>query len=193
MRANEIAAAHIAHGSSVTWRSQSTRRSEPIAAAAARIASISACAVGSRAAIVALRARAITAPPRTITQPIGTSPSAAAVRASTSASSMNDGIARSHLQNLLFRAPRYAMIDRKSEIDAERIAKRIARAGLCSRREAEQWILAGRVEVNGKKIASPALDVRAADRILVDGKSLPERDRTRLFLYHKPRGLVTSA
>ena len=85
------------------------------------------------------------------------------------------------------------MIDRKSEIDAERIAKRIARAGLCSRREAEQWILAGRVEVNGKKIASPALDVRAADRILVDGKSLPERDRTRLFLYHKPRGLVTSA
>jgi 23S rRNA pseudouridine2605 synthase len=85
------------------------------------------------------------------------------------------------------------MIDRKSEMDAERIAKRIARAGLCSRREAEQWILAGRVEVNGRKIASPALDVRAVDRIAVDGTPLPERERTRLFLYHKPRGLVTSA
>jgi 23S rRNA pseudouridine2605 synthase len=85
------------------------------------------------------------------------------------------------------------MIDRKSEQEGERVAKRIARAGLCSRREAEQWILAGRVEVNGRKIASPALDVRAVDRIAVDGKPLPERERTRLFLYHKPRGLVTSA
>jgi 23S rRNA pseudouridine2605 synthase len=85
------------------------------------------------------------------------------------------------------------MTRRKSEQEGERIAKRIARAGLCSRREAEQWILAGRVEVNGKKIASPALDVTAADRIRVDGKPLPERERTRLFLFHKPRGLVTSA
>ena len=85
------------------------------------------------------------------------------------------------------------MTDRKSETDAERIAKRIARAGLCSRREAEQWILAGRVAVNGKTIASPALDVSAADRIWVDGKPLPGRERTRLFLHHKPRGLVTSA
>jgi 23S rRNA pseudouridine2605 synthase len=85
------------------------------------------------------------------------------------------------------------MIDGKSEQEGERIAKAIARAGLCSRREAEQWILAGRVEVNGRKIASPALDVRASDRIAVDGKPLPERERTRLFLHHKPRGLVTSA
>jgi 23S rRNA pseudouridine2605 synthase len=85
------------------------------------------------------------------------------------------------------------MTRRKSEREGERIAKRIARAGLCSRREAEQWIFAGRVEVNGKKIASPALDVSAADRIKVDGKPLPERERTRLFLYHKRRGLVTSA
>src|SRR5437667_173748 len=85
------------------------------------------------------------------------------------------------------------MISRKSEQEGERIAKRIARAGLCSRREAEQWIFAGRVEVNGNPIASPALNVSAADRIKVDGKPLPERERTRLFLYHKPRGLVTSA
>ena len=106
---------------------------------------------------------------------------------------MNDGIARMHPESLLFRAPRYVMMNRKSEQEGERIAKAMARAGLCSRREAEQWILAGRVEVNGKPIASPALNVSAADRIRVDGKPLPQRERTRLFLYRKPRGLVTSA
>jgi 23S rRNA pseudouridine2605 synthase len=74
----------------------------------------------------------------------------------------------------------------------ERIAKVIARAGLCSRREAEAWIAAGRVAVNGAVIASPALNVTAADRISVDGKALPTRERTRLFLYHKPAGLVTT-
>src|SRR4029453_14468689 len=74
----------------------------------------------------------------------------------------------------------------------ERIAKVMARAGLRSRREAEQWIAAGRVAVNGQVIASPALDVTADDRISVDGKPLPHRERTRLFLFHKPRGLVTS-
>jgi 23S rRNA pseudouridine2605 synthase len=68
----------------------------------------------------------------------------------------------------------------------------IARAGLASRREAEAWIAAGRVSVNGAAITSPALDVTAADRIAVDGQPLPERERTRLFLYHKPRGLVTT-
>jgi 23S rRNA pseudouridine2605 synthase len=74
----------------------------------------------------------------------------------------------------------------------ERIAKVMARAGLCSRREAEAWIAAGRVAVNGEKIASPALNVTRADRIMVDGKPLPGAERTRLFLYHKPRGLVTT-
>src|SRR5229473_300508 len=74
----------------------------------------------------------------------------------------------------------------------ERIAKAIARAGLASRREAEDWIAAGRVAVNGKVIDSPALNVTAADRVTVDGKALPARERTRLFLYHKPRGLVTT-
>jgi 23S rRNA pseudouridine2605 synthase len=76
--------------------------------------------------------------------------------------------------------------------EGERIAKAIARAGLASRREAEIWIAAGRVAVNGKKIASPALNVTPADRVTVDGKSLPIRERTRLFLFHKPRGLVTT-
>jgi 23S rRNA pseudouridine2605 synthase len=74
----------------------------------------------------------------------------------------------------------------------ERIAKVIARAGLASRREAEAWIAAGRVAVNGTLISSPALNVTPADRIAVDGAPLRARERTRLFLYHKPRGLVTT-
>ncbi|MBS0534858.1 MAG: rRNA pseudouridine synthase [Proteobacteria bacterium] len=74
----------------------------------------------------------------------------------------------------------------------ERIAKVMARAGLASRREAEAWIEAGRVSVNGKVISSPALNVTAADRIVIDGQPMPRRERTRLFLYSKPRGLVTT-
>jgi 23S rRNA pseudouridine2605 synthase len=74
----------------------------------------------------------------------------------------------------------------------ERIAKVMARAGLASRREAEAWIAAGRVSVNGAVITSPALNVTPADRIVVDGTPLPQRERTRLFLYHKPRNLVTT-
>jgi len=80
----------------------------------------------------------------------------------------------------------------ESTAAGDRIAKVMARAGLCSRREAEAWITQGRVSVNGQTIASPALNVTAADTISVDGKPLPKRERTRLFLYHKPRGLVTT-
>jgi 23S rRNA pseudouridine2605 synthase len=74
----------------------------------------------------------------------------------------------------------------------ERIAKIVARAGLCSRRDAEEWITQGRVAVNGRIITSPALDVTANDIVTIDGAALPARERTRLFLYHKPRGLVTT-
>jgi 23S rRNA pseudouridine2605 synthase len=74
----------------------------------------------------------------------------------------------------------------------ERIAKVVSRAGLASRRDAEQWIVQGRVTVNGRVINSPALDVTANDVITVDGKPLPARERTRLFLFHKPRGLMTT-
>src|SRR3954469_13700370 len=81
----------------------------------------------------------------------------------------------------------------QNQHEGERIAKVIARAGLCSRREAEAWIVAGRVAVNHQKIASPALNVRPSDTIMVDGKPLPGAERTRLFLYHKPRGLVTTS
>ena len=74
----------------------------------------------------------------------------------------------------------------------ERIAKVVARAGLASRRDAEEWITQGRVTVNGRVINSPALDVTGNDVIAVDGKPLPPRERTRLFMFHKPRGLMTT-
>ncbi|MGA2289476.1 pseudouridine synthase [Bradyrhizobium sp.] len=74
----------------------------------------------------------------------------------------------------------------------ERIAKVVSRAGLASRRDAEEWIVQGRVTVNGRVINSPALDVTPNDVVTVDGKPLPPRERTRLFLFHKPRGLMTT-
>jgi 23S rRNA pseudouridine2605 synthase len=74
----------------------------------------------------------------------------------------------------------------------ERIAKVVSRAGLASRRDAEEWIMQGRVSVNGRVINSPALDVTANDAITVDGKPLPPRERTRLWMFHKPRGLMTT-
>ncbi|MBV9954869.1 MAG: rRNA pseudouridine synthase [Pseudolabrys sp.] len=76
--------------------------------------------------------------------------------------------------------------------EGERIAKVIARAGLASRREAEAWIAAGRVAVNGAPISSPALNITEADQVTVDGEPLRARERTRLFLHHKVRGTVTT-
>ena len=73
-----------------------------------------------------------------------------------------------------------------------RIAKAMAHAGLCSRRDAEKWIEAGRVKVNGKKLTTPALVVSASDKITVDGKELPQAQVPRLWRYHKPKGLLTS-
>ena len=74
----------------------------------------------------------------------------------------------------------------------ERIAKRLARAGLCSRRDAERWIAAGRVKVDGDVLQTPAFVVTDKSLIEVDGKPLPDADRPRLWRYHKPPGeLVT--
>jgi 23S rRNA pseudouridine2605 synthase len=84
------------------------------------------------------------------------------------------------------------MSDKTNDKSGERIAKVMARAGLASRREAEVWIADGRVSVNGAVISSPALNVRPSDRIVIDGTPMPTAERTRLFLYHKPRGLVTT-
>lgn len=75
----------------------------------------------------------------------------------------------------------------------DRIAKVLARAGIASRREAERMIEAGRVAVNGRLIDSPALNVTAKDRVTVDGKPVSEPEPSRLWLYHKPQGLVTTA
>ena len=77
-------------------------------------------------------------------------------------------------------------------METERIAKRMARAGLCSRREAESWIAAKRVRVNGKTIDSPALNVGPEDVILIDNKPLAASEPTRLWLYHKPPGFMTT-
>ncbi|ESR24964.1 pseudouridine synthase [Lutibaculum baratangense] len=76
--------------------------------------------------------------------------------------------------------------------DEERIAKRIARSGVCSRRDAEKLIADGRVSVNGKVLATPAVTVGPKDRIAIDGQPLAEPEPTRLWLYHKPKGLVAT-
>ncbi|GLQ21936.1 pseudouridine synthase [Algimonas porphyrae] len=76
--------------------------------------------------------------------------------------------------------------------DSERIAKRLSRAGVASRREAERMIEAGRVSVNGKRLDTPAFTVTAKDDIEVDGKPLAAKEPPRLWRYHKPPGLVTS-
>lgn len=74
----------------------------------------------------------------------------------------------------------------------ERIAKVIARAGLCSRREAERWIGEGRVSVDGEVITSAALNVTTTQGIIVDGRPLPAADQRRLWRYHKPPGVLTT-
>jgi len=75
---------------------------------------------------------------------------------------------------------------------AERIAKLLARVGLCSRRDAERWIAAGRVSVDGHILTTPAVTVTAANDVRVDGTPLPTPDRPRLWRYHKPAGLDTT-
>jgi 23S rRNA pseudouridine2605 synthase len=74
----------------------------------------------------------------------------------------------------------------------ERIAKVMARAGLCSRREAERWIEDGRVQVNGDFLRSPAVAVTNDDQVLVDGKALPPRELARVWRFYKPVGVLTT-
>jgi len=79
-----------------------------------------------------------------------------------------------------------------SEYEGERIAKIIARAGICSRRDAERLVTDGRVTVNGKTIETPAINLEPDDIVAVDGERIPARGRPRLWRYHKPAGLVTT-
>jgi len=74
----------------------------------------------------------------------------------------------------------------------ERIAKFMARSGVCSRRQAEELIKQKRVSVNGVLIESPAFNVEGNEKILLDGEKLPAIEQTRLWLYHKPTGLLTT-
>ncbi len=82
--------------------------------------------------------------------------------------------------------------DPSASEEGERIAKRLARAGVASRRDAEALIEAGRVTLNGQVLTSPAINVTAGDAITIDGDPIPAIERTRLFLFHKPAGLVTT-
>lgn len=77
--------------------------------------------------------------------------------------------------------------------EGERIAKRLARAGICSRRDAERMIAEGRVTVDGTVLTSPALNVTDKNRIVVDGKPLTAAEAPRLWRYHKPAGVITTA
>ena len=77
--------------------------------------------------------------------------------------------------------------------EGERVAKLIARAGLCSRREAERLVVERRVAVDGRVLDSPAFNVRPGQRVTVDGKPLPAAEPVRLFRYHKPAGLLVAA
>jgi 23S rRNA pseudouridine2605 synthase len=79
-----------------------------------------------------------------------------------------------------------------SSPEAERIAKFLARAGVCSRRDAERLIAEGRVKLNGKVLDTPAVKVTAADKVQVDGRPIGAAEETRMWRYHKPSGLVTT-
>jgi 23S rRNA pseudouridine2605 synthase len=79
------------------------------------------------------------------------------------------------------------------ETGPERIAKAIARSGLCSRREAERWIINGQVKLNSKILTECGVNVTSKDVIEVNGKPLPNKVITKLWMYHKQRGyLVTN-
>src|SRR5262245_11697263 len=79
-----------------------------------------------------------------------------------------------------------------SNAEGERIAKFLARAGVCSRRDAERLIADGRVKLNGKVLDTPAVKVTERDKVLVDGQPVGAAAPTRLWRYHKPAGLVTT-
>ena len=85
-----------------------------------------------------------------------------------------------------------AKTERTDTKEGERIAKVIARSGLCSRRDAERLIEAGRVRLNGRVLATPAVNVTERDDIRVDRKPLPKTEAPQLWRYHKPAGLITS-
>jgi 23S rRNA pseudouridine2605 synthase len=85
------------------------------------------------------------------------------------------------------------MVKGGSSFEGERIAKVLARAGVCSRRDAERLIAEGRVAVDGEVLTSPALNVTERSMISVDGRPLKGAEETRVWRYHKPTGTITTA
>ncbi len=75
---------------------------------------------------------------------------------------------------------------------AQRLAKFMARSGVCSRRQAEEYILQGRITVDGQTVETPAFNVEGNETILFDGEKLPALEQTRMWIYYKPVGLVTT-
>lgn len=84
------------------------------------------------------------------------------------------------------------MTENENNDSKERISKFLSRAGICSRRDAERFIESGRVAVNGKTIKSPVVFVDGTERIEVDGETVAGKQPTRLWLYHKPAGRITT-
>jgi 23S rRNA pseudouridine2605 synthase len=76
--------------------------------------------------------------------------------------------------------------------NGDKIAKILATHGLCSRREAERWIESGRVSLDGVTLLDCSMRVKNLDQIRVDGAPLPSKPKTRLWLYYKPKGIITS-
>ena len=74
----------------------------------------------------------------------------------------------------------------------ERIAKWLSRAGVASRRDAERMVAEGRVKLNNAVVTHPATFIAKGDLVVVDGKLVEEPERTRLWRYHKPDGLMTT-
>jgi 23S rRNA pseudouridine2605 synthase len=79
-----------------------------------------------------------------------------------------------------------------SQANGERIAKIMARAGACSRRDAEKLIAEGRVTLNGEPVTTPATKISGPALIAIDGKPIAQPEQTRIWRYHKPSGLVTT-
>jgi 23S rRNA pseudouridine2605 synthase len=101
--------------------------------------------------------------------------------------------AAANKQRLAHRPPRTPAVPETAAFNEPlRIAKAMARAGLCSRREAERWIAEARVSVNGSVLKTPAFEVGPGDKVLVDGRPLPASEPVRLWRYYKPKGLVTT-
>ena len=76
--------------------------------------------------------------------------------------------------------------------ETERIAKKLSRAGVCSRREAERWIADGRIKVNNVILSTPATNVSEKDKILVDNIPLPKPSLTKIWRFHKPKGCLVT-